>query len=113
MMNFQGRIQRLRPAVSTIESDRAPDGMSMSRLDKFGTKFDSWASGKKCDARSTWKILVSLSNAFGIKMKFNIAEDVFTEMSKTINEFKGLNYDDIGDNGIIIHTQKVVKEETT
>jgi len=113
MMNFQGRIQRLRPAVSTIESDRALDGMSMSRLDKFGTKFDSWASGKKCDARSTWKILVSLSNAFGIKMKFNIAEDVFTEMSKTINEFKGLNYDDIGENGIIIHTQKVVKEETT
>jgi len=113
MMNFQGRIQRLKPAVSTIESDRALDGMSMSRLDKFGTKFDSWASGKKCDARSTWKILVSLSNAFGIKMKFNMAEDVFTEMSKTINEFKGLNYDDIGENGIIIHTQKVVKEETT
>lgn len=112
MMNFQGRIQRLRPAVSTIESDRALDGMSMSRLDKFGTKFDSWASGKKCDARSTWKILVSVSNAFGIKMKFNMAEDVFTEMSKTINEFKGLNYDDIGDKGIIIHTQKVVKEET-
>jgi NADH-quinone oxidoreductase subunit G len=113
MMNFQGRIQRLRPAVSTIESDRALDGMSMSRLDKFGTKFDSWASGKKCDARSTWKILVSLSNAFGIKMKFSMAEDVFAEMSKTINEFKGLNYDDIGDNGIIIHTQKVVKEEIT
>jgi len=113
MMNFQGRIQRLRPAISTIESDRALDGMSMSRLDKFGTKFDSWASGKKCDARSTWKILVSLSNAFGIKMKFNMAEEVFSEMSKTINEFKGLNYDDIGDNGILIRTQKVVKEETT
>jgi hypothetical protein len=46
-------------------------------------------------------------------MKFSMAEDVFAEMSKTINEFKGLNYDDIGDNGIIIHTQKVVKEETT
>jgi len=113
MINFQGRVQRLKPAVSTLDSDRALEGMSMSRLDKFGTKYDSWASGKKCDARSTWKILLSLSNAFGYKMKFNMAEDVFAEMSKTIIEFKGLNYDDIGENGILIHTSKAVKQETT
>ena len=36
-------VQRIRPAVETEELDRAIDGMSMSRLDKFGTKFDRWA----------------------------------------------------------------------
>jgi len=45
-------------------------------------------------------------------MKFNMAEEVFTEMSKTINEFKGLNYDDIGDNGIFVRKTESVKHET-
>ena len=48
-LNGFGILQRIRPAVATSELDRALDGMNMSRLDKFGTKFDSWASGKKID----------------------------------------------------------------
>ena len=43
-VNFQGRAQRIRPAASTIEQDRSLDGMTLSRLDKFGTQFDSWAN---------------------------------------------------------------------
>jgi NADH-quinone oxidoreductase subunit G len=109
MINFQGMVQRLRPAVSTVELDRAIDGMEMSRLDKFGTRFDRWASGNKRDAKSSWKIIAMLSNALGHKMKYNLAEDVFAEMSRTIDEFKGLDYDIIGELGakIKMKMQKV------
>ena len=47
MVNFQGRIQRIRPAVATLDLDRSLDGMSMSRLDKFGTEFDRWEPKQK------------------------------------------------------------------
>ncbi len=99
MVNFQGIIQRLKPAVSTIELDRAMDGMSLSRLDKFGTRFDRWAQGTRRDAKSAWKIISSLSNTMGYKMKFSVVEDVFEEMAKSIEIFKGLDYDDIGESG--------------
>ncbi|HSD62395.1 MAG TPA: molybdopterin-dependent oxidoreductase [Ignavibacteriaceae bacterium] len=100
MVNFQGRVQRLRPALATIDVDRALEGMELSRLDKFGTQFDRWAEKNKHDARSTWKILVMLANELGSKMKFEMAEDVFEEMSKTIEAFKGLDYDKIGETGV-------------
>ncbi len=99
IVNFKGRVQRLKPAVSTIEMDRAMDSMTLSRLDKFGTKYDRWNQGKKYDARSSWKILVSLSNALGNKMKFKLAEDVFNEIAGTVPAFRGLDYDKIGELG--------------
>jgi NADH-quinone oxidoreductase subunit G len=104
-VNVSGMIQRLRPAVSVMELDRALDGMSMSRLDKFGTKFDRWASGKKMDARPTWQIFVSLFKVMGNKLKFNMAEEVFAEMSTSIEAFKGLDYDDVGELGVKIKTE--------
>jgi NADH-quinone oxidoreductase subunit G len=101
-VNFDGRVQRIKPAVSTVDADRALDGMEMSRLDKFGTKFDRWANGNKCDARAGWKILVSLAGALGHKMKLHLAEEVFIEMSTAIDAFKGLNYDKLGEAGVQI-----------
>ena len=98
-VNFQGMVQRLKPAVSTFELDRAIDGMMMSRLDKFGTQFDRWAKGNKRDARSTWKILVGLASTMGQKMKFNVAEDVFNDIAKNVNEFHSLDYDVVGEKG--------------
>lgn len=109
-INFQGRIQRIRPAVSTIDVDRALEGMSMSRLDKFGTKFDRWATGKQYDARSTWKILAGLSASMGHKYKYQMAEEVFSDISNSIDALKGLNYDDIGELGVLI---KINKNELT
>lgn len=109
-VNFQGRIQRLKPAVSSIDADRALDGMAMSRLDKFGTKFDRWASGTKYDSRSTWKILAGLSAALGQKYKFQMAEEVFSEISNSISAFKGLDYDVIGELGVQL---KINKSELT
>ena len=76
-VNFQGRAQRIRPAIATLDVDRALEGMSMSRLDKFGTRFDRWAQGKHYDARSSWKILAGLASAMGQKLKYNMAEEVF------------------------------------
>jgi NADH-quinone oxidoreductase subunit G len=105
-LNGFGMLQRIRPAVATSELDRALDGMNMSRLDKFGTKFDSWASGKKIEARPTWKILVSLSKALGFKMKYTMAEEIFNDMAASINEFKDLDYDVVGESGIQIEIKK-------
>lgn len=105
-LNGFGVLQRIRPAVATSELDRALDGMNMSRLDKFGTKFDRWASGKKIEARPTWKILVSLSKALGYKMKYAMAEEIFNEMTASINELKGLDYDIVGESGIQIKINK-------
>ena len=99
IVNFQGIVQRIRPAVETEELDRAIDGMSMSRLDKFGTKFDRWAKKNRHDARATWKIISLISSAMGEKVKYKIAEDVFNELSKSVDAFKGLDYDVIGELG--------------
>jgi predicted molibdopterin-dependent oxidoreductase YjgC len=99
IVNFQGRVQRLKPAVSTIETDRSLDGMALSRLDKFGTKFDRWALGHKYDAKSSWKIISALSGLMGFKLKFNVAEEVFNQISGTISVFNGLDYDVIGELG--------------
>lgn len=106
-INFQGRLQRIRPAVATIEVDRALEGMALSRLDKFGTKFDRWAQGKHFDARATWKILTSLANVLGSKWKYQMAEDVFDEMKNSIAELKGLDYDIVGDLGVQLKLEKV------
>ena len=104
MVNYQGRVQRLMPAVSTVEMDRSLEGMAMSRLDKFGTQFDRWAKGNKHDARSSWKIISGLAAVMGGKFKFTMAEEVFNEMSKKIDAFKGLDYDVIGDKGAMLKT---------
>ena len=99
-VNFQGRVQRIRPAVSLDEMDRALDGMNMSRWDKFGTKFDRWNQGRKHDAKPSWKILAQLSSHLGGKIKYEMAEEVFEEISNSIDAFKGLDYDMIGELGV-------------
>ena len=109
-VNFQGRVQRIRPAVASIDVDRAVDGLSLSRLDKFGTKYDSWAEKNKRDAKSSWKILTSLSAFFNNKFKFNLTEDVFDEISKNIKAFNKLDYDVIGEKGILL--ENINKEQS-
>jgi NADH-quinone oxidoreductase subunit G len=99
LVNFQGRVQRLRPAVETAEMDRAIDGMSQSRLDKFGTKYDRWAKKNRHDAKATWKIISMLSAAYGDKLKYNLAEDIFNDIARNVAAFKGLDYDVIGELG--------------
>jgi len=111
-INFQGRIQRIRPAVTTMEMERSLDGMSQSRWDKFGTDFDSWGKAKKNDARPTWKIISGLANAFGTKYKFTMAEEIFNEIAHINPLFTGLDYDVIGENGAQLKTETVKKKVT-
>ena len=110
VVNFQGRAQRLRPAVATLDIDRALEGMALSRLDKFGTRFDRWAQGKHFDARSSWKILTGLASAMGQKMKYTMSEDIFIEISNSLEAFKGLDYDELGELGVPL---KSVKEKSS
>jgi NADH-quinone oxidoreductase subunit G len=103
-MNFEGRVQRIRPAVTTLEADRALDGMSRSRLDKFGTRFDRWGNYRRVDARPGWRILAGMSQSFESPLKYDMAEKVFEEMAREIDALSGLNYDDLGELGVSAKT---------
>ncbi len=98
-VNYQGRAQRLKPAVATLKVDRALDNLEMSRWDKFGTKYDRWAQGRKVDVEPTWKVLQEFSKVTGLNLHYNMAEDIFGEITKSVSEFANLDYDVIGENG--------------
>ena len=102
MTNFQGRVQRIRPAVATAEQDRALDGFTMSRLDKFGAHNDRWMRGSRRDARPTWRILTNLAGVLGAKWKYSTVEDVFNELASAIPPFKGMSYRKIGSQGMML-----------
>ncbi len=109
-VNFQGRIQRLKPAVATAELDRSLDGMPQSHWDKLGTKFDRWAQGKKYDALPSWKIIVRLMQKFGDKINFDMAEEIFKDLATHNSYFKNLDYDVIGDGGASLENVNVSEE---
>ena len=98
-INFQGRVQVIRAAVTTLDKDRAMDGLSMSRWDKFAAQNDKWGKGTKRDARVSWRVIAAIGAALGAKMKYNLADDVFREMSEKVPSFKGLSYLKIGSSG--------------
>jgi predicted molibdopterin-dependent oxidoreductase YjgC len=101
-VNFQGRVQRIRPAISTIDQDRALDGFAMSRWDKFASHNDRWGRPVKKDARPSWRILLAIGNALGTKWKYSMAEDVFKELSERNGAFKGMTYWKMGSNGAVL-----------
>ncbi len=103
--NFQGRVQRIRPSVATLEQDRANDGFAMSRLDKFGSQFDRWSKGVRRDARPTWRIIAGIASLMGVKYKYNSAEDVFAEIASTVGPYKGMTYMKLGNRGMNLKAQ--------
>jgi NADH-quinone oxidoreductase subunit G len=106
-VNFQKRIQRIRPAVSTLEQERLLGDFSLSRLDKFGAHNDRWTKGYKFDARPTWKILKQLAKAMnGTHFDFENSEDVFTELCSTIPGLEGSDYDTLSHSGITAGEKK-------
>ncbi|MCU7511716.1 MAG: molybdopterin-dependent oxidoreductase [Ignavibacteria bacterium] len=109
MVNFQGMVQRLRPAVSTIDMDRSMVGMEMSRLDRFGTDFDKWAKKNRVDARASWKMLETVASLMGLKIKHSMAEEVFEDMASSLDCFRGLDYDAIGESGAKIKVNTAAK----
>ncbi len=99
-VNFHGIVQRIKPAVSTIEIDRSMDGLSMSRLDKFGTEFDRWNRNTKIDARPSWKIIQSVATVMGLRSRYSTAEEVFLDITGNVEVFHGVTYDDIAEKGV-------------
>jgi len=99
MTNFQERVQRIRPAVTTLEQDRALDGFETSRWDRFAAPNDSWGKGPRRDARPSWKIVATLAALMGAKFKYNSSEEVFADLAQKVDSFKGLSYLKIGNKG--------------
>lgn len=110
-VNFQGFVQRIRPAVATIDIDRSLDGLAQSRWDKFGTEFDKWARGRKVNARSTWKIVSQIANALGGRFDYDTSEDVFIEITQNVRELANLDYETLGDTGYQIKSSKIIEEK--
>jgi NADH-quinone oxidoreductase subunit G len=106
--NFQSRVQRIRPAVTTLEQDRALDGFAMSRWDKFASQNDTWGRPVKKDARPTWRILTAIGNALGSKMKYNTSEDVFKEITEKVPAFRGMSYLKLGTRALMLSLTETV-----
>lgn len=110
-VNFENRIQRIRPAVATLEQERLIGEFSLSRLDKFGAHNDRWTKGKKFNAHPTWKILKQIAREMGNDFLFDNSEEVFIELCKTIPGLDGYDYDTVGLQGIIAGEKISVKTE--
>jgi len=100
-MNFQGRIQRLHPAVATLEQERLFGEYSQSRLDKFGARNDRWTKDTRFNARPTWKILNQVAKGLGVDLGFNTSEEVFAEFCRKELGIKDMDYDKVGDKGYL------------
>lgn len=98
-VNFNNIVQRLRPAVVTLEQERLIGDFSLSRLDKFGAPNDRWTHGTRFNARPTWKILKQIAKGLGHEFNFENSEEVFMELCSTIPAMKGWDYDTIGKEG--------------
>lgn len=107
-VNFQNKVQRIRPAVTTLEQERLPGEFSMSRLDKFGSHNDRWTHGARFNARPGWKIIRQLAKVFGTHFEFETSEEVFMELSNKTEGMNGYDYDTVGNEGVIIGTKPLV-----
>lgn len=108
MTNFQKHVQRLRPAVTTLEQDRALDNFEMSRWDTFAAHNDKWGKGPRRDCRPSWKIISAVAGVMGVKLKYNNAEEVFNEICNKIDAFKGMSYLKIGKKGMPLKETRIV-----
>ena len=102
VVNFQGRVQRLRPAIATLEVERLLGEFSVSRWDKFGAQNDKWARGTKFNSRPVWKVITQMANAMGFEFDYKTTEDVFDEIAAKLPEFSGMSYDTIGSCGLAV-----------
>ena len=100
-VNFQNRIQRIKPAVTTLEQERLIGEFQLSRLDKMGAPNDRWTQGTKFNARPAWKILKQVAKVLGHDFAFENSEEVFIELCATIPELNGYDYEAVGSKGII------------
>jgi NADH-quinone oxidoreductase subunit G len=101
-MNFTGRIQRIRPAVATLEQERLLGEFSMSRLDKFGSHNDRWTKDVRYNSRPAWKVLTQIAKALGKQFRFENTEEIFTELCKNEFGLADMDYEKVGEKGYLI-----------
>jgi NADH-quinone oxidoreductase subunit G len=101
-VNFQNRVQRIRPAVAALEQERLPGEFAVSRLDKFGAHNDSWTRGTRFNARPVWKVLTQMSKVMGNDFGYENTEEVFDDIAARVPEFAGMSYETIGNKGAVI-----------
>lgn len=101
-VNFQNRVQRIRPAVASLEQERLPGEFAVSRLDKFGSHNDSWTRGTRFNARPVWKVLSQMAKVLGNDFGYENTEEVFDDMTAKIPEFSGMSYESVGTLGALI-----------
>jgi NADH-quinone oxidoreductase subunit G len=102
-INFEGWVNRLKPAVETKQQVRGFDHMSQSRLDKFASPFDRWAKGRKVDALESWRLAQMVGSEFGKKSEHLYTEDVFEAAAGKLAEFKGMDYEKLGKEGLPVN----------
>jgi NADH-quinone oxidoreductase subunit G len=95
-VNFEGWAQRLKSAVETTHHVRNLEHMNRSRLDRFASKFDRWAKGKKVDALESWQLVEMVGRHLGMKTAYLYTEDVFEKAASLVAGLKGLDYEKIG-----------------
>jgi len=98
-VNFEGWAQKLKPAVETTHHVRNLDHMNQSRLDRFASKFDRWAKGRKVDAIESWQLAEMVGLHLGMKTNHLYTEDVFEKAASSVARLKGLDYEKIGSKG--------------
>ncbi len=109
-VNFLGRAQLTRPAVSTLEQERVPGRFNMSRLDRFGSAFDKWNKGPRRNVRSSWEIVAAIGSLLGGKMRYQSAQKVFDEVAQSVPAFKGLSYAKLGYRGELLSNGSIGKK---
>jgi predicted molibdopterin-dependent oxidoreductase YjgC len=88
-VNFEGWTQLLKPAVETSHHVRGRDHFNQSRLDRFGSKFDRWAKGRKVDALESWRLAQMVGSLLGVKTDYRYTEDVFETAAEKVAGLKG------------------------
>ena len=110
-VNFQNRVQRIRPSVTTLEQERLIGEYSVSRWDKLGAPNDRWTHGKKFNARPAWKVIKNIALVMGHSFAFENSEEVFMELCNSIPGMEGYDYDSVGGSGIVAGEKPLVAAE--
>jgi NADH-quinone oxidoreductase subunit G len=100
VVNFAGWVQKLRPAVSTAYQVRGLDHLNQSRLDRFGTPYDKWATKNKRDVFESWRIVQLVADHMGAHYKYHYTEDIFDEIAASVPDFAAMDYEKIGEQGL-------------
>ncbi|NOS85283.1 MAG: molybdopterin-dependent oxidoreductase [Ignavibacteria bacterium] len=101
-VNFQNRVQRIKPATATLEQERLPGDFAISRLDKFGAHNDRWTKGTRFNARPAWKVISQMAKVLGNEFGYDNTEEVFDDMAAKIPALAGMSYEIIGTHGAVV-----------